>query len=1091
MPRAPSRPEGSRTIPIATWNIRSGRKVGLEAAAKGLRQMNVGVALLQETKVTDGKHTRHTSGYDVYCTKAPSSQQGGIALLWDTAHDAFEVEGLVERTANVLTFQLVTGKERYFIAGCYLPPNNLEGIHHVQSALAAAPNGCTPLIMGDLNADLWSPRDERDEAIADLVDGAGLTDASRGYVQRRCRRRFGRRWTWSQRRKGRWIASQPDYILCREGDVRIFRDVAFRSPRFHHSDHRAVVGHLRRGKRRLLTLYRQRHRRFPIQLSTGPQREMETMFEDLASSIEAPPPRKRKDNAWISDDTWVLIQHRAEIARKGTLNHSEGRRLQRRIWASLRADRSVRAARVGDAIEQELAGGNVQEAFRHLKGWYTEAAAKAPPPCYLQLERQTADREELYRRRDPPGEPIPIHVEPFDVNDEVPPDGEIRAAVKRLSNGRAGGASSMRAEHMKEWLAGVEEEEQEDEEAATAALAKGTGDRWRVLVKLVRTMWSKGTLPDQQSWVIIVLLPKGGGDYRGIGLLEPLWKLVEVIMDQRLNVITLHDSLHGFRAARGTGTAIIEAKLAQQLACLEQAPFFGIFLDLRKAFDAMDRGRCIEIIRGYGAGPRMLRLIERFWAEAKLVCRASGVYGATFSAGRGVTQGRPLSPKLFNILVDAIVREWMMQLFGDTALEAIPPDQSRLLLAVFYADDAYLASRDPAQLQRALDIIVGLFRRVGLDTNTKKTQAMVCVPGRIRTRLPTESYNRLRYGFQTAEQWEAREVSCGKCGATLQARSLASHMASQHDVYVAYELDPEFLEDTHSVTHDAPVPTGGVYSCPVPECPGSATTQWGLKRHFRDRHPRDLVAFGGAYPDGKCERCGMQCSATAWARGHCGSKSCREGRGRRRQLEAAVASAHALRQTFAVGEDVLERVEVFKYLGRLLSMDDNDAQAVRAQLRKARKVWARVGTVLKGEHASPKVCAKFYRAVVQAVLLYGSETWNLSAASLKRLEGFNIRCAWRMAEEHKPRRVEGSWQYPTNDDVLAECGMRTMKEYIAVRRATVAAWVVNRPIYEACKGATRQRGSAPRKWWWEQEMGLDSDDAIGSDESEDDLLSLA
>jgi exonuclease III len=106
--------------------------------------MGIGVAILQETKVTDGKHTRHTSGYKVYCTKAPSAQQGGIALLWDTAHEAFEVEGLVERTPNVLTFQLVTGRVRYFIVGCYLPPTDLEGVHHVRAALAAAPKGCIP-----------------------------------------------------------------------------------------------------------------------------------------------------------------------------------------------------------------------------------------------------------------------------------------------------------------------------------------------------------------------------------------------------------------------------------------------------------------------------------------------------------------------------------------------------------------------------------------------------------------------------------------------------------------------------------------------------------------------------------------------------------------------------------------------------------------------------------------------------------------------------------------------------------------------------------------------------------------------------------
>jgi hypothetical protein len=57
------------------------------------------------------------------------------------------------------------------------------------------------------------------------------------------------------------------------------------------------------------------------------------------------------------------------------------------------------------------------------------------------------------------------------------------------------------------------------------------------------------------------------------------------------------------------GTAIIKAKLAQQLSYLKLKPFYGVFLKLRKAFDAMDRERCILILEGYGAGPRLVRLV--------------------------------------------------------------------------------------------------------------------------------------------------------------------------------------------------------------------------------------------------------------------------------------------------------------------------------------------------------------------------------------------------------------------------------------------------------------------------------------------------
>ncbi len=87
--------------------------------------------------------------------------------------------------------------------------------------------------------------------------------------------------------------------------------------------------------------------------------------------------------------------------------------------------------------------------------------------------------------------------------------------------------------------------------------------------------------------------------------------------------------------------AIIEAKLAQQMAHLEQKPFFCIFLDLKKVFDAMDWDRCLIVLKGYGAGPNMIWLICHFWDKAQMVCRASGNYGVPFNASPGMIQGSP------------------------------------------------------------------------------------------------------------------------------------------------------------------------------------------------------------------------------------------------------------------------------------------------------------------------------------------------------------------------------------------------------------------------------------------------------------------
>ena len=80
---------------------------------------------------------------------------------------------------------------------------------------------------------------------------------------------------------------------------------------------------------------------------------------------------------------------------------------------------------------------------------------------------------------------------------------------------------------------------------------------------------------------------------------------------------------------------------------------------LKKAFDAMDWGRCLLILEGHDVGPNMRRLIHHFWDEATNVCRALENYGTPFKAGRGVTQGGLLLAKLFNIMVDAVARKWL------------------------------------------------------------------------------------------------------------------------------------------------------------------------------------------------------------------------------------------------------------------------------------------------------------------------------------------------------------------------------------------------------------------------------------------------
>ena len=131
----------------------------------------------------------------------------------------------------------------------------------------------------------------------------------------------------------------------------------------------------------------------------------------------------------------------------------------------------------------------------------------------------------------------------------------------------------------------------------------------------------------------------------------------EMFLHHRLaTAITYHDFLHGFRAGPGTGTATLEAKLLQQLVAMREEVLYVIFLDLHKAYEALDRSRSLEILEWCGVGPQARRILRTYWEKSTMVAIAGGYYGAGVKGVRGVTQGYPLSPTIFNVVVYAVVR---------------------------------------------------------------------------------------------------------------------------------------------------------------------------------------------------------------------------------------------------------------------------------------------------------------------------------------------------------------------------------------------------------------------------------------------------
>ena len=178
-----------------------------------------------------------------------------------------------------------------------------------------------------------------------------------------------------------------------------FKGVGFRSPRFLHSDHRAVVTNIWVGRKGRLKNYRRARQKFPLTPPLGPKDANTTTFDALAARCVEPKKKRSPGKDWISKGTWRLITKRTSLLRSRKIRQAAARRMKREVQAALKADKSRLTAKVGESIVSEFSQGNVQEAFRHLKGWYRAASETHAKPCHQTMEHQTDEQVELYAER--------------------------------------------------------------------------------------------------------------------------------------------------------------------------------------------------------------------------------------------------------------------------------------------------------------------------------------------------------------------------------------------------------------------------------------------------------------------------------------------------------------------------------------------------------------------------------------------------------------------------------------------------------------------------------------------------------------------
>ena len=172
-------------------------------------------------------------------------------------------------------------------------------------------------------------------------------------------------------------------------------------------------------------------------------------------------------------------------------------------------------------------------------------------------------------------------------------------------------------------------------------------------------------------------------------------------------------------------------------------------------------------------------------------------------------------------------------------------------------------------------------------------------------------------------------------------------------------------------------------------------------------------------------------------------------------------------QVFSAYGTLLTEVSLFWYLGRTLSSTDEDWPTVEWNLRRAQGKWVRLTKILGREGEDKITAGRFYVAVVQAVILFGSETWVLNTCFEKVLTEFHHQAARRMVGMGPKCHPDRAWVYPPIGATLAMVGLEEIGVYIACRQNTVAQYIATRPIMDLCLAAEQKPGMRLSRRWWE------------------------
>ena len=255
-------------------------------------------------------------------------------------------------------------------------------------------------------------------------------------------------------------------------------------------------------------------------------------------------------------------------------------------------------------------------------------------------------------------------------------------------------------------------------------------DAVRVLHSICQQNWKTQQWPQDWKRSVFIPIPKKGNakecsNYHTIVLISHASKVMLKILQARLQQYVNHelpDVQAGFRKGRGTRNQIGNICWIIEKAREFQRNIYSCFIDYAKAFDCVDHNK-LEILKEMGIPDHLTCLLRNLYAGQEATVRTGRGMTDWFQVGKGVHQGCILSPCLFNL--DA---EYIMRNAGLEEAQAGIKIARRNINNLRYADDTTLMAESEEEIKRLLMKVKEDSEKVGLKLNIQKTNIMASDP---------------------------------------------------------------------------------------------------------------------------------------------------------------------------------------------------------------------------------------------------------------------------------------------------------------------------------------------------------------------------